>query len=634
MNFFGCRRKGNKDFPLIALVGSPNSGKTSLFNALTGGRQKVANYAGVTVERKEGVFKSFEGVDFRILDLPGIYGSHPQSEDERVTWNVLSGHMRGQEVPSGIVIVADATRLESALCLALNIKDTNIPSMLVLNKMDVAKKRGLKLDIDALSREIGIPVVSSIAIKEDGVRELKAMLIGFLEGQSGRNCGECRQCLASDRRHSSLSCVRETRQKASVILSAALHEKPRPSNRTRRADKILLHPVLGPVLLLALLFFVFQAVFVWAEAPMELIEDGVAWLGLFVQSHVDAGAWRDFLTDGVISGVGSVIIFLPQIVILYAFILLLEDSGYLARAAFLLDWIMGKMGLPGRAIIPLLSSFACTVPGIMSARTIENKRDRLVTILVAPFMTCSARLPVYVLLISAFIPHINVFGVFNLQGLVMFGLYLMGIMGGIAVSFILKKTFFKEEASSLLMEMPNYQFPRLRNLVLGILDKAWQFLFRAGTVIFLLSIVIWFLASWPAPPSGATEPAIKYSVAGQIGDALMPVFAPIGFDWATVVSLIPAMLAREVFVSSLATVYAVSNNASGTLSETLQAAWNLPTALAVLVWFVFAPQCVAMLAVMRRETGSLKLTVIATAGYFALAWLAAFAIFHAARAFI
>jgi ferrous iron transport protein B len=613
-------------------VGSPNSGKTSLFNTLTGSRQKVANYAGVTVEHKEGTVKATNGVYFRILDLPGVYGAHPHSQDEEVTWSVLKGAMRGQDLPDGIIIVADATRLEGAISLALDVKHTNIPTILALNKMDVAKQRGLKLDLDTLSQEIGMPVVSAVAIEEDGVRELKAMLMGFLQGWGcNKKHASCSHCPVATGHGSSLAYVRETRQKAKEILEKALQEKAKPSAHTRKADGVLLHPIAGPLILFALLFFVFQAVFIWAEAPMNLIDDGVSWFKDFAQSNMAEGAWRNFLTEGIITSIGSVIIFLPQILILYAFILVLEDSGYLARAAFLLDWLMGCIGLPGRAIVPLLSSFACTVPGILAARTIENKRDRLVTILIAPLMTCSARLPVYALLISAFVPQQTALGVFSLQGLVMFGLYVAGIVGGALVAFVLKMTVLKGETAPLLMEMPNYQYPRLRNLALGLFERAWLFLARAGTIIFFLSILIWFFASWPAPPESATGTAIQYSLAGRIGHFLEPIFTPLGFDWAIVVSLIPAMLAREVFISSLATVYAVSAHTSGTLGATLQSVWDLPMALSVLAWFVFAPQCVAMLAVLRRETGSSKLTAAATLGYFAIAWLAAFATFHGAK---
>jgi ferrous iron transport protein B len=398
----------------------------------------------------------------------------------------------------------------------------------------------------------------------------------------------------------------------------------------------VLHPVAGYVILAAVLFLIFQAVFSWSQWPMELIKDGVDGLGALVRDAMPDGLLRSLLVDGILSGVGSVLVFLPQILILFLFILALEDSGYLPRAAFLLDRLMGSVGLSGRAFIPLLSSFACAVPGIMATRTIQNPRDRLATIMIAPLMTCSARLPVYALIIGAFIPERSV-GIFNLQGVVLFGLYVLGIVSAMAVAWVFKRTMGNKGAHALMLELPDYHWPNLRNLAIGLWERARIFVSRVGTIILALMVLLWFLSSFPAPPAGATGPAIQYSLAGQLGQLLQIVFAPVGFNWQIAIALIPGLAAREVAVGALGTVYALSATGDAlatTLTPMISATWTLPTALSLLAWYVFAPQCISTLSIVRRETNSWK-PVLAMAGYmFALAYLAAFATFQISRALL
>jgi len=403
-----------------------------------------------------------------------------------------------------------------------------------------------------------------------------------------------------------------------------------------RIDAIVLHPVLGYLILAAVLFLIFQAVFSWSKWPMDQIKSAVDGLGIGVQAIMSPGVLRSLLVDGVLSGVGSVLVFLPQILILFLFILALEDSGYLPRAAFLLDRVMGSVGLSGRAFIPLLSSFACAIPGIMATRTIQNPRDRLATIMIAPLMTCSARLPVYALIIGAFIPARDI-GVFNLQGLVLFGLYLAGIVSAMAVAYVLKRTMGKGRYQPLMLELPNYHWPHLRNLALGLWECAKIFVTRVGTIILALMILLWFLSSFPAPPAGAIGPAIQYSFAGHVGQVLQTVFAPIGFNWQIAIALIPGLAAREVAVGALGTVYALSatgDQLATTLTPMIAATWTLPTALSLLAWYVFAPQCISTLSIVKRETNSWKPALAMAAYMFALAYLASFATYQISGALL
>ena len=582
----------------LALVGVPNCGKTALFNRLTGSRQKVANYAGVTVERKEGSFVGpTRGERYRLLDLPGAYSLTPTTLDEAITRDCLLGRLAGESAPQRVICVVDATNLRLNLRLVLELRDLGVPMIVALNMSDLAQSRGYGLDRERLEHELGVPVVETVAIREGGERALLERLEGLPVPAAGPT---------AEWRESSFEQIQQTQREVRRILHAAGYGEPARSRALQRVDGLVMHPIAGPAILAALLFFVFQAVFSWAAVPMELVDAGVNWLGAQLHAALPPGLLNSLLVDGVIAGAGSVLVFLPQIMILFFFILVLEDSGYLPRAAYLLDRMMGSVGLSGRAFIPLLSSFACAVPGIMATRTIPNVRDRLATIMIAPLMTCSARLPVYALIIAAFIPRQRV-GAFNLQGLVLFTLYVAGIVSAMAVAYALKRTALRSTYHPLLLELPEYRWPDLRNLMLGLWERLKIFLQRVGTIILALMIVLWFLSSFPAPPDGATGPAIQYSFAGSIGRALEHVFAPIGFNWQISLALVPGLAAREVAVGALGTVYSLSatgDDVAATLVPMIAGTWSLATALSLLAWYVFAPQCLSTLVVVKRETNS------------------------------
>lgn len=590
------------ELPLLhlALVGTPNSGKTSLFNALTGSRQKVANYPGVTVERKEGFFVTPQGRQVSVVDLPGTYSLRGRSPDEEITRDFVLGKASGETVPDLVLCVADSTNLRLTIRLLLELKRTGRPMILVLNMFDIASRRGISVDVERLAKELGVPVVTSIAVRKGGTADLLTLtdeISAKLAAEPAENSW----------RALSVAELRATQREADRIISDCVSLPSRPDTWTARIDAVVLHPVGGLVVLALILFVMFQAVFAWAQPLMELLQSGFDALGDVVHATLPGGLLQSFLQNGVISGVGSVIVFLPQIIIIFLFILLLEDFGYMARAAFLMDRIMGGAGLHGRAFIPLLSSFACAIPGIMATRVIDNKRDRLTTILIAPLMTCSARIPVYTLIISAFIPAKDVWGFINLQGLVMFGLYAAGIVSALAVSFLIKFFMLRDYVPApFMLELPDYKMPRLKSIAIGIFTRAKMFLQRAGTTIFSMMVLIWFLASFPQPPAGATEPAIDFSLAAIIGKALEPLLAPVGFNWQIAVALIPGMAAREVAVAALGTVYAIEGGkeAAEQIGQVLATKWSLATALAMLAWYIFAPQCASTLAVIRRETGS------------------------------
>ncbi|MFM7395571.1 MAG: ferrous iron transporter B [Gammaproteobacteria bacterium] len=606
----------------IALVGLPNCGKTALFNRMTGSRQKVANYPGVTVERKEGELRSASGRRYRLLDLPGTYSLTPTTLDEAITRDVALGRLGSEPRPETIILVADATHLPLSMRLALEVKRLGLPMIVVLNMTDLARKRGYAIDRERLSKEIGAPVVETVAVERGGADAL----IQYLDTLPA----DIAPAAKTEWREPSSEDVQHTHTEAARILAAAGYREPKRSELIAGMDRVLLHPLFGLIVLSILLFFVFQAVFSWAAAPMDMIDTGVISLTEWVRASMPDGPLRSLLADGIIAGVGSVIIFLPQIIILFAFILVLEDSGYLPRAAYLLDRVMGSVGLSGRAFIPLLSSFACAIPGIMATRTIPSMRDRLATIMVAPLMTCSARLPVYALLISAFIPD-RAIGWFNLQGVVLFALYFAGVAGALAVAWALKKFRGGNDTHLLMLELPDYQWPRLGNLAFGLWERARLFLARAGGIILALMVVLWFLSTYPAPPAGATGPAIEYSFAGQLGQALAVVLAPIGFNWQISVALIPGLAAREVAVGALGTVYALSGDeeaVSTALSSVIANDWSLATGLALLAWYIFAPQCLATLAVVKRETNSWRYPLIMTVYLFGLAYFAAFATYR------
>jgi len=613
----------------FALIGTPNSGKTALFNALTGSRQKVANYPGVTVERKSGAVTTPSGRSISIVDLPGTYSLRARSPDEVVTRDVVLGRLQAEAAPDLLLCVADATNLRLSLRLILELKRVGRPLLLVLNMIDIAKRRGVEIDTDLLSRELGVPVVTAAAVRRGGTDDLLSRLdaLASVEGLQPSPDPNWQVPSTSE--------LRAGQREADRIIKLAVKMPAKPDTLTTRLDSVLLHPVFGLVFLLVLLFVMFQAVFSWAQPLMDVIEGGFDALGALVQTWVPEGLLQSFLKDGVISGVGSVIVFLPQILILFLFILLLEDLGYMARAAFLMDRIMGGAGLHGRAFIPLLSSFACAIPGIMATRVIDNPRDRLTTILVAPLMTCSARIPVYTLIIAAFIPNKQVLGFFGLQGLVMFGLYAAGIISALAVSAVAKFVFWRDDPTPpFMLELPDYKLPQPRSVLIGLYMRAKMFLTRAGTTIFSMMVLIWFLASFPRPPAGATDPAIDYSLASIIGHALEPLLAPIGFNWQIAVALIPGMAAREVAVAALGTVYSIEGGkeAAEQIGQALANKWTLATALAMLAWYVFAPQCASTLAVIKRETGSWKWMWVTFFYMLTLAYIAAFITYHAALA--
>ena len=612
--------------PLLALVGNPNCGKTALFNLLTGSRQKVANYAGVTVERKEGKLTTLAGKALRVLDLPGTYSLHPRSPDERVTHDVLYGRAAGEKRPDLVVCVVDATNLRRSLRLVLAVKRLGLPCVVALNMVDLARSRGLSVDTDALARELGLPVVATIGAQTHGDVELRSLLDQTASWQRPSAPTDAADPTDHARTRGDHRTVQEILQRLGLdnLVAHTLSD---------RIDRVVLHPLAGPLLLATVLFLIFQAVFIWAAAPMDAIKTATEWLGGAIGTRLPQGWVRSLIVDGVIAGAGGVLVFLPQIVILFFFILVLEESGYLPRAAFLLDRLMGHVGLSGRSFIPLLSSFACAIPGIMATRTIANPRDRLVTIMIAPLMTCSARLPVYALLIGAFIPRRAVWGPVDLQGLVLFALYLAGIAGSMAVAWVLKRLTARGQVRTLMMELPNYHLPAPRNIALGLWQRVVIFMKRVGGVILVLTILLWFLASFPGPPPGATGPAIEYSVAGMLGHGLSKVFAPIGFNWQISIALVPGMAAREVAVSSLGTVYALSANAgeaARALGPVIAQSWSLATALSLLAWYVFAPQCLATLATVKRETGGWTMPLVMAGYLFSLAYLASFITYRVA----
>lgn len=605
----------------IALVGNPNSGKTALFNQLTGSRQKVANYTGVTVERKEGRLRAPSGREFAVLDLPGAYSLHPASLDEAITRDLCRGFYPGEAAPDVLLCVIDATNLRLHLRFALELRELGEPMVVALNMVDAAQRRGIQVDVAALERELGVPVVETVAVRKQGakalVERLDAMVPHLDAPVPGPESGI------------------DYHAKVRGILSVAVRMPARTAKIDDALDRWLLHPVFGLVSLAMVMFLIFQAVYAWATPLMDGIEAGFAWLGTFVGSVLPEGPLASLLTDGIIAGVGGVVVFLPQILILFFFILVLEESGYLPRAAFLLDRMMAAAGLSGRSFIPLLSSFACAVPGIMSTRSIQDPRDRLATILVAPLMTCSARLPVYALLIGAFIPQKTVWGVFNQQGLVLFGLYAAGILSALAMSWIMMKWRRDKSEHPLMLELPSYRLPHVRDLAVGLYERGMIFLKRVGGIILALTILLWVLLSFPAAPADATMPAIDYSYAGQIGHAMAVFFAPLGFNWQICIALIPGLAAREVAVSSLATVYALSaaddDAASQALTPLISDGWSLATALSLLVWYIYAPMCISTLATIKRETNSWKQMGFAAFYLFAAAYVAALITYQVTR---
>ena len=615
----------------LALVGNPNSGKSSIFNSLTGSRQKVGNYPGVTIERRAGSFSAPDGRSVEVIDLPGMYSLTPHSPDEVITHDVLAGESTLETEPDAIVCVVDATSLRLHIRFVLELKRLGKPLLVALNMMDLATRDAIEIDHHRLAQDLGVPVVPTVAVRRSGIADLIHSFSADAWSDLWRDYPAPQATTGDD------PTMRELQKEARRIAAAATVREGYEHALTRRLDAVVLHSVAGPLILLSLLFMMFQAVFAWAEAPMAWVDAGVITLQQLAIQTLPQGLFQSLIVDGVLAGVGSVVIFLPQILILFTFILILEASGYLARAAFLMDRIMTMAGLNGRAFIPLLSSFACAIPGIMAARTIESPRDRLTTIMIAPLMTCSARLPVYTLIIAAFIPNTMVFAGIGLQGLVMFGLYLVGIASALLVAAVLKRTLTKGAPPRLLLELPKYQVPRVRDLVIGLFERGRLFVRRAGTIILSSMIVLWGLASFPSPPADATKPDIFYSAAGSVGRALEVVFAPIGFNWEISIALVPGMAAREVAVGALGTVYSLSGSEdaiASSLAGVLQTAWSLPTALAFLTWYIFAPQCLSTLAVARRETNSWGWTFFMFGYLFALAYVTAGATYWVTKALL
>ncbi|MDR6676354.1 ferrous iron transporter B [Pseudomonas oryzihabitans] len=596
-----------------ALVGTPNCGKTALFNLITGARQKVANYAGATVERKEGRFLTASGRSVRLLDLPGTYSLESQSADERIAADVLAGNYPGEAPPNLVICVVDATNLRLHLRFVLEVQRLGRPMVLALNMTDAAQRQGIRIDKQRLAAELGMPVASTVAIRRGGADELIRLL--------------------DEQREIAPPVIRpldDLHQEARRLMACCVSLPQLSESRIDAIDRVVLHPVVGPLLLVAVMFMVFQGVYSLGKPLTDLIGAGFDALNAWAASVLPAGPIQGLLCEGLIGGLGTVLGFLPEILVLFFFILILEESGYLPRAAFLLDRAMLAVGLTGRSFIPLLSSFACAIPGIIGSRSISDSRDRWTTILVAPLMTCSARLPVYALLISAFIPDRTIANTFNLQGLVLFGLYLLGILGAMAVGWVCKKLRGSaQEPPTLILELPAYRLPRPRNVALGLWEKGVTFLRKLTGVILALTIIMWAISSFPGAPVGASGPAIDYSIAGYLGRSLQFFFAPLGFNWQITLALIPAFAARETAVATLATIYSVADAGDvSSLAETMAQHISLASAVSLMVWFAFAPQCMSTLAVIRKETLSWRKTAIAFSYMFVVAYAGAFAAYH------
>jgi ferrous iron transport protein B len=692
----------------IALAGNPNSGKTTLFNALTGLRYKVANYPGVTVERKRGSIQLGNEQQATVFDLPGIYSLIGTSIDEKIATAVLLGQLPPEPVPDCVIVVVDASNLERNLYLTTQLIDCGLPVVVALNMIDLAERRGLVVHNQLLSKQLDVPVVSIVANKKIGLDSLREEVERALHSRtisgnrfswsSGPN-GATNGSAAGAKFHSyaeklgNLYLRSQSQQVDSRIpvvmgcglLSDALHsndrevlqelttlradlvadgidpssfeatsryqwinqvvkkctsQKPAGGNPLAdRMDALLTHRIWGTVIFVLIMSFIFQSIFLWAQAPMDLIDGAFSALGGWVRTKLPDGQFQSLIVDGVISGVGNVVIFVPQIAILFFFLGLLEDSGYLARAAFLMDKFMRPFGLQGRSFIPLLSSFACAIPGILASRTIPSWADRMATIMIAPLMSCSARLPVYTLLISAFIPQQYVFGFLSLQGLVLFGMYLLGIIGAAVVAWLLKLSILRGKPALFVMEMPPVRRPQLKTVLRSVWDRVMTFLQSAGTVILACAIVLWFLASYPKPPPEYSGSKVQYSFAGRVGTAMEPLIRPLGYNWQIGVGILASFAAREVFISAMATVYNL-DSPDGDNSSVVQllkeknkdGSFQFPVAISLMVFFVFACQCMSTLAVCRRETGSLAWTAFMFCYMTALAYVSAFAAYHIALA--
>jgi len=578
---------------LVAIVGPPNSGKSTLFNRLTGLRQKVANFPGVTVEHRVGRAHLHGHHDVDLVDLPGIYSMRPRSEDERVTHDVLHGDMSGLRRPDAVMLVVDSTNLGRHLPLAASILSLGLPTLVLLNMADDLAQRGGEVDAEKLALQLGTPVALISAAKGEGLGAVTRFLGGGI-------------ALPRPIELPVLQDVPQCRQWARQISSGAGYLTPAPSAWTRRLDGLFLHPAWGPLVFVLVVAAVFQSIFNWAQPMMEAIEEFVTWSGGWLTAQLPDTLWRSLLVEGIWSGVGAVIIFLPQILLLFLFIVILEDSGYLARAALIADRTMARIGLQGKSFIPLLSAYACAVPAIMATRTIESKRDRIATILIAPFMTCSARLPVYTLIIAAFIPEQPLLGgLFGTRAASMLGLYVLGFLAAVITARLLKSSILKSERTPFVLEMPPYRRPNLRSIGLRLWERALAFLQRAGTVILAVTVVLWCLASIPFVDG--QPPPIEQSLAGTLGRAIEPLIEPLGFNWKIGIGLITSLAAREVIVGTLGTIYGMESEGEARgLQTALQQDLSFAGAVALLIFFAFAMQCMSTLAVVRRETGGWK----------------------------
>jgi ferrous iron transport protein B len=661
----------------VALVGNPNCGKTTLFNALTGLRQKVGNYPGVTVEKKEGRLALPGHTDATLLDLPGTYSLTANSPDERIATDILLGRTNHTQTPDLVVCVVDASNIERNLYLVSQIIDQQIPVIVALNMIDVAEDAGVTVDVNALSTQLGVPVVPTIAHREIGIAELKEVIAGSNQSTKARSWKmpdiveeEAKELIGYLQRHHKLNDsiafhealallaapesledyrdrfapeviahVRKDHQKLnfmgidrqsvviesryewikSVCASTVTQSFQSGLSISDKIDRIVTHKVWGFMIFVVFMAAIFQTVFSWAEIPMGMIEGGFSFLSAQMQAVLPEGDLRDLIIDGGLAGVSSIVIFLPQILLLFLFIGLLEDTGYMARAAFIMDRLMSKVGLHGRSFIPMLSSFACAIPGIMAARTIESPKDRLATILVAPLISCSARLPVYTLLIAAFIPQKSFLGFISFAGLTLLALYLLGVLMALAMAWVFKKTLLKGAAPLFIMELPPYKMPSLKSILLQMWERSKLFLQKAGTIILGVSIILWFLASYPKLEGATPSEQLQKSFIGHAGRILEPVIKPLGFDWKIGIALCTSFAAREVFVSTMGTIYNIQdsdeNSASTSLREKMRAetnpetglpAWTALTAVCVMVYYVLAMQCMSTIAVVRRETNGWK----------------------------
>lgn len=628
----------------VAVTGNPNTGKTSLFNVLTGLRQKVANYPGVTVETKVGQWPLVPALSpAQVIDLPGLYSLDATSLDEEIARDVLLGQTQKIRQPDVVIIAVDATNLNRNLYLATQLIETGIPIVIALTMFDLAERSGIRIDVQKLSAALGVPVIPVIAKRRSGLAELGRAVLSAATGPSK----EKQNCPASLRQPSQELVTTRYERIERVVAEAVATDHSQQPNLSERIDAIVTHKLLGPLILFLVMLLIFQTIFSWANLPMNWIDRGFSALGSLLRVYLPAGILTDLLVDGVISGVGGVLVFLPQILLLFFFITLLEETGYMARAAFLMDRLMRAVGLSGKAFVPLLSSFACAVPGIMATRTIENPRDRVATIMIAPFMSCSARLPVYTLMIAAFFSGQHILGVFSLGAVIILGMYLLGIAVAIVVGWILKRTLLKGSMLPFAMELPPYRIPNFSNVGHTLVARAGAFLKQAGTIILAISILMWFLITFPRTQANqaTNDPAIQVeeSYAGRAGHQIEPLIAPLGFDWKIGIGLISSFAARETVISTLSIIYNADAGSGATQTTSLVDAmvharrpdgskvWTRLVALSLMVFFVLACQCMSTVAIVRRETNSWRWPIFMIGYMLALAYAGSFITYQGGR---